>query len=850
MSRYADPERCPDCRTTMPYGAAACSHCGLSLQGPLAAELFTTLSRADQLLARLRTETAPATGPAAPGDPRTEGGLPAAGDSDGTSTRALVRHRLSAASVPQILLGLGAVCLLVAALVFIAVTWSAMGIGGRTATLVGFTAVAGALTAWCARRGLRTGAEALAVVTLGLLGFDLVGAQDAGWLGPLGLDGFLVVAGLALLAAGAATTLASAGTPAGALVAPEVVAALGTAAAVGGTLDSGWLPWSPLLVVALTGSAAVVAVGHLAGLRVLAAGAALVAGTGWLLLVGSSAERALAHPSLVELWRDGEIWPLLVAAASVAALGLPKALPPAARRAAVGIGVVVGTGASLVPVSDETVTEGVLAVAAATAVLAVLCRLLTPAWRVVVTGALALGVVAAAVAAASLLMRATGNLAHAGAQLWSGELSGSLSSEAPATEGLAGLAPWTLPVLVATVVLVAVALARSFPAADRVLAPLADPRVVGAVAAGTGVATLALYAVPVALVVLLLTGLGAGFAMVALSTDRPLPLALGALFTTPALVTSLYAEWLTLLVLASIAVLALAVHVRWVFLEMAAVAGTVAAGALGGLMWTVGAVVDAPAAWTALWSLLALSALVLGLPYAERAGVLSRRHAPAGPARLGPDLGSLAAAAGLGLAGVLGAPDGDRSAWLAVYLTVAGATCAALALLRPERRPAGWLGGLLLAMATWVRLADLGVDAPEAYTLPTALALLGVGLHRLRRAEGAGSLAVLTPGLSLALVPSLLWVLVDPLTIRSALLGVACLGLVVAGAQLRWSGPLLHGAGVGLLLALRHATPIADAVPRWALFATAGVLLVVMGITWEQRLREARAVTGYVREMR
>jgi hypothetical protein len=149
-----------------------------------------------------------------------------------------------------------------------------------------------------------------------------------------------------------------------------------------------------------------------------------------------------------------------------------------------------------------------------------------------------------------------------------------------------------------------------------------------------------------------------------------------------------------------------------------------------------------------------------------------------------------------------------------------------------------------------VRLADLGVDAPEAYTLPSALALLVVGVVHLRREREASTMAALTPGLALALVPSLLWVLADPVAVRSTLLGLACLALVVGGVRLRWSAPVVHGAVVGALLVLRLATPVADAVPRWALIGAAGALLVAMGITWEQRVRDARALAGYVRGLR
>ncbi len=60
----------------------------------------------------------------------------------------------------------------------------------------------------------------------------------------------------------------------------------------------------------------------------------------------------------------------------------------------------------------------------------------------------------------------------------------------------------------------------------------------------------------------------------------------------------------------------------------------------------------------------------------------------------------------------------------------------------------------------------------------------------------------------------------------------------------------MHGAVVGSLLVLRLATPVAEAVPRWALIGAAGAVLVVLGITWERRVRDARALAGYVRGLR
>ena len=170
MTRYADPTRCPDCGAAITQGVAAYPVCGLSLTGDTARRLYTTLAQADELLAVLRRVTVPAAAPV-PMVPSTP--YPAA---------PVVRRtrRLSSASVPQILLALGAGCLLVAALVFLAVTWSVLGVGGRTATLVVLTGVAGGLAAWAARRSLRGAAESLALVGYGLLTLDVGGGDPGG----------------------------------------------------------------------------------------------------------------------------------------------------------------------------------------------------------------------------------------------------------------------------------------------------------------------------------------------------------------------------------------------------------------------------------------------------------------------------------------------------------------------------------------------------------------------------------------------------------------------------------------------------------------------------------------------
>lgn len=54
MTRYADPSVCPDCSTRLEGSPVVCPGCRLPLHHPLTAELFSTLTHADNLLGQLR----------------------------------------------------------------------------------------------------------------------------------------------------------------------------------------------------------------------------------------------------------------------------------------------------------------------------------------------------------------------------------------------------------------------------------------------------------------------------------------------------------------------------------------------------------------------------------------------------------------------------------------------------------------------------------------------------------------------------------------------------------------------------------------------------------------------------
>ncbi|WP_373675962.1 SCO7613 C-terminal domain-containing membrane protein [Streptomyces sp. f150] len=225
-------------------------------------------------------------------------------------------------------------------------------------------------------------------------------------------------------------------------------------------------------------------------------------------------------------------------------------------------------------------------------------------------------------------------------------------------------------------------------------------------------------------------------------------------------------------------------------------------------------------------------------------GARLRRNPVALPVELTGALGALVA---VGLA----APDAP---FLALVLALCGVLAAGAAV-RPERRPvAGYLAAALFVLATWVRLAASEVSFPEAYTLPVTVPALVVGFLRRRKDPEASSWTAYGPGLAATLLPSLAVAWTDPDWQRPLLLGVAALVVTLLGARHRLQALLLLGGAVLALDGLHELAPyvvqVAGALPRWLPPALAGLLLLVVGATYEQRLRDARRLKDALGRMR
>lgn len=833
MFTYADPRVCPSCREALPETVPAdhrCATCDVPLGHPRAAEVFVALQRADTLVARLRAAAVlapdvliPDVVPAPVARSSARPPAPPLPSYPSGSSEPPQRTGVRGSSVPAILLGLGALCLLVAAVIFLAVAWSWLGVGGRTAVLVALTGATGLGGVLLHHRGLRVAGEALVSVSLGLLLLDVVGAEHAGWVGgPDGLapDGLVLLGGLVLAVGGAvmATQWSDEGSR---LAVPQVAAVAGLVAALL-ALPSYVGHHLLVLVAATAGLAAVAALARRgSGLAVTFWSAASAASITWMVLVLS----ALTGLSGADALTLGSLWgsasgPALLAAA------LLLLSPLAVERDEVLVQVcgtataVALSGLVALPVLDD----GTTAVSATSLALGALWAGVA---RAVPTRRLAMALVPGALSAFPAATVALGLVGTSLDTLLAPTPGGRLDPADPIASS------W---LLVPTVVVLSALAGPAVPALlARPTATVVRPvlRAALAVVALAGVATLGLHAVPVWTVVVALVALAVALAADALREDDTVAglqlLGTGGLLGA-AVAVAAPSPGTAVLPLAILVVVAAATF-RLGRAPAATELGAVELPlALAGLAWVLGDLAGA-GAWVAVPVLVVVGALAVAMPR--------------------PELEVTAALAGTVAAAVAVPLADDVARSLALHLTLGGALVVAHALVHPSRRPVAWVGTTLLVLATWVRLADLGVHAPEPYTLPTALLLVAVGLRRLRHDPRASSALTLLPGLSLATVPSLLQVLAtDPVSARAAALGLTCLLLAVGGATLRWSAPLLVGSAVGTVLVLAELAPYAAQTPQWVVIGLAGTTLVTVGVTWERRVVELQRAAHYVGRLR
>ncbi|MET9955947.1 hypothetical protein ABZ135_30970 [Streptomyces sp. NPDC006339] len=779
-------------------------------------------------------------------------------------------------STQNVLLTLGGVLLTVAALVFTLVSWGSMGIGGRAAVLAVVTSGALLAPVVLLRRGLASTAESVAALGLVL---TLLDAYALHRVALADTDGLAYAAVASAVLAGVWTAYGSAlprlrvPLPA-AVVAAQLPLPLGVLAAEGGALAFAWAA----LAMAVLDLVAVLRAG-VPAVRVTAGVGAAGLG-GWAVLTGL----------VLSVTAPGRAAPLLLAAAAVLLWLAHRHLPTAlASAAAAGLAIVATLGGLLRPVLPEVwevpgyalcavavaavalwgrgavepagsggrfvpsrgvrhglaaAGGGVLALAVAWALPPVVAGLLGPLARTTAvwsgahaerllpdypaTAPLVLLLAAAAVAVVPRLWARCGALAL----VWG------VLTALPVSLGL----PYALtPVLQLLTVTAALALAvrpallaRGLPA-EAAPAEAAPPG--EGPGEGPGEAEAGGDAGP---------GAWAGWAprLPASAARRAAPesvvgrlaYACGLGSAVGAVALGLDTRATTFAVLGVLAVLFGGVAVL-------GTGGRRLIGAVGAVLAVAGLVGAGAAA--AQWGAAVSGLVLLAVPAGTAAvGARLRRH-PVAVAVEGT--GAAVGLCGLGLTG-------GRPALLALALALGGVVAAATAV-RPERRVvASWAAAALFLLATWVRLAVWEVRTPEAYTLPVTVPALVVGALRRRRDPAASSWTAYGPGLAVTLVPSLVAVWADPSWVRPLLLGLAALAVTLLGARFRLQAPLLLGGAALALVGLHELAPyvvqVVGALPRWLPPALAGLLLLAVGATYEQRLRDARRLRERLGRMR
>ncbi|MEU9251599.1 hypothetical protein AB0D66_07140 [Streptomyces sp. NPDC048270] len=713
----------------------------------------------------------------------------------------------SAPSAQNVLLTLGAVLLAVAALAFTLLSWGSLGIAGRSAVLAAVTAAALAAPAVLLRRGLASTAESVAAVGLLLTVLDAYALYAVGM---PGTDGTAYAAGAAAVLAavwagyGAALRGLRIPLPAAVLAAqfPLPLAAL---AAQAGPSELGW---ALLATAALDTALALRTRAAAVPAAVLGAGALLIGAAGsWS---AASADDALAPAGL-----------LLAGAAlgTAAAWREPRAWPAALAG---GLAAVIALGGLARPGLNDAVSGGAWAVLAH--LLAALPLLATVRVRALpapvrrglgLAGAVAAGLaaLAAASAAASALAARAGVLG----EVW--------AATEPVRDPL-----WPGAAVPVTLLVAAGAAGWLSRAWER-----PEPAAVAVVLAWAGLfAAPELLGLPVAAVFAVQTAVTGAAGVLALrSPERAAAIAAAGCALLGAVNVSLgaldgraatFAVW-GLLGAGCAAGAAYGPAPR----PVRAGAAVCAVGYATGLLVATAAGTDLAVVW---WALPVLAV-------------------PAAVAALGPRLGAVRVPAEIaaGAAGVLALVlSAGRAGTLALALALAGVICSGAAV-RADRRRLGWAAGALLAAASWVRLAEAGITAPEAYTLPVTVPALVLGFVRRRKDLAASSWTAYGPGLAATLLPSLLAVLAGPQAgtaswLRPLLLGLSALAVTLLGAHRRLQAPLLLGGGALAAVALHELAPyvvqLAGALPRWVAPALAGLLLLAVGATYEKRLRDAR----------
>jgi hypothetical protein len=187
------------------------------------------------------------------------------------------------------------------------------------------------------------------------------------------------------------------------------------------------------------------------------------------------------------------------------------------------------------------------------------------------------------------------------------------------------------------------------------------------------------------------------------------------------------------------------------------------------------------------------------------------------------------------------------SAQFGIYaLALAGA-----AMMAPVRK---W-GYVIAALCTgtlgwWSMLSAVEVSTLEFYTAPPAAVVFLIGLWRLERRPEVGSWSTLALPILIGIAPSLLLAVEDGNELRRVGVGAAAIAVIIAGLARRWQAPLVLGSIALAIMVVNELLLLRGHIPTWVPPAIGGVILLVLGATFERRRRDLRRIREGLKAMR
>lgn len=846
--RYADPHACPRCRASI-GGVTACPSCGFDLTSRAAHELWSLFARADAILAGA---TAAATSAPVP-EPLAGGVLSspiAAPVTVPPGQHAPIKSRSWSAG--SILLGLGALSLVVAAIIFVSLTWGSLGVAGRTLVLLIITAIFGALVALCVHNRLFASAEALAFVLLGMLTVDVFGAKAAGFLGMSNWPKGAVFTLWAVVMGAAAFALDRQAATRGRerMYIPEIFAGIAVIVSMPviahwinplkGSADLSSWTWALLL-----GTLLACASFYLFRLLNIGLTAQIIVVFTGLWAVATVLQSWMAFGLAPGQWHWPSAIALLIVIAALTAAGMlsNRIRIPAWVLASLSVSAVLVLSVARLDLrwySDAAARAEYFPLSAwlAVGVLA----LLVSAWAffkpansdVRQTRNWTLGFLAAGLAPASLPMQLP--LFFRASEIWE-------NLEPAATDRTEILIGSAVLVLVCSAFIVLMLFTFNLrdeqPILFRLLRDFGIPGLV--VLFGTQILALA----NAHLVVLTVPAIALIVVWSLRARDIPTAQLLGLLPAAAALALMPHSVPWSVLVpyalgvaLANSAWRAERAEGSGPLVSSGVLAATSIALLAGGTMAMVWMDREPTMFATGVLVVVLAGLHVVNLGLRAFAGI-----------RLGVDTGLA-----LFFSGVLLSTAGfylfDLAPFWSFSLALAAASTAIVAMADSSRRWQMWLAMALGTIAWWLLLVHRDIATLEWYTLPPAVVLIGIGSAKFASDPESRSWFVLGPGLALGLLPSLSLALDEPAGLRALMLGCAALVIIGAAVVLRWQAPFVLAGSVLLILVFLNLWPVVFALHRWIIFASAGAILVAVGTTWEKRVANGRAAVTYISAMR